>query len=263
VSITYWTNCNILTLDPLLVRSRSRSQLARSRSVAVALTDMDAENPRHKAEITELNGMNEDDIVALRWAKPVNRRSPGQRTAHLIVTMNDIETANRAITKGLYICSNSCRVERVRREPPRCLKFQGWNHFAKDCTVENNVCGNCSNGHRTSECPNPQTRRCASCKSSDHASWDRGCPEFVKRLSDFNKRNPENSLQFFPTTETWTWTVNNNDNNFSSTVSKEREKPRHEPPGRPVHVEDGHLHTRTRHLHTQARQGEETQRYWQ
>jgi hypothetical protein len=196
-------------------------------------TDMDAENPRHKAEITELNGMNEDDIAALRWAKPVNRRSPGQRTAHLIVTMNDVETANRAITKGLYICSKSCRVERVRREPPRCLKCQGWNHFAKDCTVETNVCGNCSNGHRTSECPNPQTRRCASCKSSDHASWDRGCPEFVKRLSDFNKRNPENSLQFFPTTETWTWTANTNENNFSSTTPKEREKPRHEPPGRP------------------------------
>jgi hypothetical protein len=107
-----------------------------------APTDMDAENPRHKAEITETNGLNEDDIVALRWAKPVNRRQPGQRTAHLIITMNNVDNANRAIAKGIYICNKNCRVERVKREPPRCLKCQGWNHFAKECTVDVNVCGN-------------------------------------------------------------------------------------------------------------------------
>lgn len=194
-------------------------------------TDMDTDNPRHKAEISETNGLNEDDIVSLRWAKPANRRNPGQRTAHLIITTSDVEVANRAITKGMYICSKSCRVERVKREPPRCLKCQGWNHFAKECTVEIEVCGNCSNNHRTNECPNPHIRRCASCKSSDHASWDRGCPEFVKRLSDFNKRNPENSLHFFPTTETWTWSTN--ENTIKQTAPRENEKGRHEPSGWP------------------------------
>jgi hypothetical protein len=166
--------------------------------------------------------------VSLRWAKPVNRRSPGQRTAHLVITMNNVKIANRAIAKGMYVCSKNCRVERVKREPPRCLKCQGWNHFAKECTVKVNVCGNCSNSHRTSECPNPHTRRCTSCKSSDHASWDRTCPEFFKRLSDFNKRNPENSLHFFPTTETWTWSART-----VTSYRRTRRKPDTNPPSRP------------------------------
>jgi hypothetical protein len=194
-------------------------------------TDMDAENPRHKTEIVETNSLNEDDIVTIQWAKPVARRNPGQRTAHLIITMTDADTANRAIAKGMYICYKNCRVERVKKEPPRCLKCQGWNHFTKDCTFKTNVCGNCSNNHRTSKCLTPQAKRCASCKSSDHASWDRGCPEFVKRLSDFNKRNPEKSLHFFPTTETWTWSAS--ENNVKSTISRPSENTRYEPLGRP------------------------------
>ena len=43
----------------------------------------------------------------------------------------------------------------------------------------------------------------------DHASWSRECPTFMKKLSEFNDRNPENALQYIPTTELWTWTVSN------------------------------------------------------
>jgi hypothetical protein len=45
------------------------------------------------------------------------------------------------------------------------------------------------------------------CKSKGHASWSRTCPAFMKRLAEFNARNPDNSLQFFPTSDAWTWTM--------------------------------------------------------
>ena len=37
-------------------------------------------------------------------------------------------------------------------------------------------------------------------------SWSRSCPTFLRKTEEYNTRNPENSLQFFPTTDPWTWT---------------------------------------------------------
>ena len=51
--------------------------------------------------------------------------------------------------------------------------------------------------------------RCVSCGTNDHASWNRAYPTFLKKTEEFNSRNPENTLHFFPTTESWTWTPSN------------------------------------------------------
>ena len=50
-------------------------------------------------------------------------------------------------------------------------------------------------------------KRCASCKTDNHASWSRLCPTFLQKLNEFNSRNPDNSLQFFPTADPWTWSA--------------------------------------------------------
>ena len=166
------------------------------------------ENQSHCQEICEANSLDPDTITTLKWVKPVHRRTQTQRTAHLFLTFNNADAANRAITNGLYICNRRCHAERVKREPTRCLKCQGWNHFAKDCIEEQDKCGNCTKNHRTSDCPTPLTRACVSCKTDDHASWSRECPTFIKKLNDFNDRNPENALQYIPTADPWTWTAN-------------------------------------------------------
>jgi hypothetical protein len=70
---------------------------------------------------------------------------------------------------------------------------------------EHDKCGNCTKGHRTSDCSTPLARVCVSCKTDDHASWSRECPTFIKKLNDFNDRNPENALQYIPTADPWTW----------------------------------------------------------
>ena len=173
-------------------------------NVPLAITP---ENQDHRQEICEANSLDKEAITTMRWAKPVHRRAQEQRTAHLILTFSSADAANRAITNGLFICSKRCYVERVKREPTRCLKCQGWNHFARECIEEDDKCGNCAKNHRTSECLTPEARCCVSCKSNEHASWSRECPPFIKRLNDLNERNPENALQYIPTADPWTWTA--------------------------------------------------------
>ena len=102
------------------------------------------EDKRHRHEIYEANNIEKEIILAMRWAKPIHRRALTQRTAYLILTFNSADVANRAITNGIYICNRRCHAERVKHEPTRCLKCQGWNHFAKDCQEENDKCGNCT-----------------------------------------------------------------------------------------------------------------------
>ena len=166
---------------------------------------IDPTNANHKAEINEANGLEDSKVItALRWAKPINRRSEQQVSAHLVVSFANPEAANRAITKGLIICNKKCHTERIKREPLRCLKCQGWNHMAKDCEEALSKCSNCAENHRTANCLNPRKTRCVSCKSDGHASWSRECPVFLKKVDELNARNPDNLLPYFPTADPWT-----------------------------------------------------------
>ena len=65
------------------------------------------EDPKNRQEVCEANNLEPGMVTMMRWVKPVNRRSQEQRTAHLIVTYNSADTANRAITNGIYICTSS------------------------------------------------------------------------------------------------------------------------------------------------------------
>ena len=169
---------------------------------------LNPEDQKHRQEVCEANSLEDETITAMRRVKPVHRRAPMQRTAHLILTFNNADAANRAITNGLYICNRRCHTEKTKREPTRCLKCQGWNHFAKDCEEKDEKCGNCTKNHRTNECPTHLARCCVSCKSDEHASWSRDCPTFIRKLNDLNDRNSKNSLQYIPTADPWTWTTN-------------------------------------------------------
>ncbi len=177
---------------------------------------LDPTNKEHLKEICEVNQLEDETISTIRWAKPIARRSPGQRSAHLIVTFTDVNEANRAVANGLTICNRRTRVEKIKKEPTRCLKCQGWNHFAKECLENHDTCGNCAENHRTSLCPNPMRRSCASCKVDTHASWSRACPVFLKKSEECNRRFPENALTFIPSSDPWTWIANSQSNEDQS-----------------------------------------------
>jgi hypothetical protein len=147
------------------------------------------------------------ELTTTRWAKPISKRTPHQRTAHLVITFSNPVAANRAIAGGLVICNKKCHVEKIKREPIRCMKCQRWNHMARDCKERGSTCSNCAGTHMTFACKTPHIKGCISCKSNEHASWSRECPTFLRKVEDFRERNPETALPFFPTEDHWTWST--------------------------------------------------------
>jgi len=172
-----------------------------------ASTSIDPDNEEHLREIAETNGIKDGEILAMRWVKPITRRDRAdQRTAHLILTFSNADTANRSILLGLTICQRRVRVAKSKKEPIRCMKCHKWNHVAWECIAKEDTCGTCGeNGHWTKDCTNKANKRCVSCNTDDHASWSRMCPTFLKKCDELDKRTPENSLPFFPSLEAWTW----------------------------------------------------------
>ncbi len=85
-------------------------------------------NSNHIIEIHEVNQLETGTIKSARWVKPVARRSPSQRSAHLILSFTDVNAANRALSGGLTICHSRTKVGKIKKEPIRCLKCQNWNH---------------------------------------------------------------------------------------------------------------------------------------
>jgi hypothetical protein len=85
----------------------------------------------------------------MHWAKLPERQSMGQKTVHLIIAFTDANAANRAISEGLIICNKRAHVEKAKSDPVRCLKCYRWNHFAKECVLTHDRCGNCAEVHRT------------------------------------------------------------------------------------------------------------------
>lgn len=153
------------------------------------------------------NQLADNSLASMRWIKPPHKRPPGQTMAFALLQVNDPETANKLIKEGLYIDRNLIRVKKDKREPIRCAKCQRFSHIARNCNANKDTCGTCADTHRTDDCNAYKTVRCVSCRSNDHASWSRDCPEFGKRSDDLSLKYPENSLPYFPTSETWTHTL--------------------------------------------------------
>lgn len=174
-------------------------------------------NPTDLQDVCDANDIPIDDLLKARWAKAPERRSPSQSTAHLILTLTDPNTANNIIAAGLIICNKRVSVAKCKKEPVRCLKCQGWNHLTAECNSNHDTCGTCGKEHKTNDCDNKQSKRCMSCKTDDHTSWNRNCPTFVKKCEEHNSRSPENSMPFFPTEEAWTWTQDAPDTERSHT----------------------------------------------
>lgn len=164
----------------------------------------DPDAQEHLREIEEVNGLAKYAIAKARWIKPTYRRKPGQRIAHASFLITDVNLANRCIKEGLEVCGARTYPTKLKQEPAQCMKCRGWGHFANECNQTSSTCGTCGGEHRTSDCEVENRRFCVSCRSDSHASWDRNCPEFIKRCAWYDDKHPDNTLKYFPTDEAWT-----------------------------------------------------------
>ncbi|TFK57978.1 hypothetical protein BDN72DRAFT_782662, partial [Pluteus cervinus] len=127
------------------------------------VTDFDTELD----EICEMNGLPRGTIVRMRWIKPVEKRNTTQKYAYAIATLNSIDATNSIISNGLWIRGKKAPAERETKDPTRCMKCQGFDHWAKECKHAHDVCTNCAGKHRTRDCTAPGVRKCANCKTDN------------------------------------------------------------------------------------------------
>jgi hypothetical protein len=161
------------------------------------------ENRMHHREIEEVNGLKHHSIRKVRWIKPVARRRMGQMHAYAILTISSAKYANTLIRDGLIVCGTRVRPEKQKMEPIQCMKCRKWGHFAGECTASDNTCGTCGGEHCTNVCQNRSKLWCISCQTTNHASWDRNCPEFQRRCYLMDEQNPENNMPYFPMEQDW------------------------------------------------------------
>ena len=170
-------------------------------------TTFDPDEDAHIREVEEANGLEKNVITKARWIKPVYRRKPDQRVAHLSLMFTDPSVANSCIRVGITICNANLYPVKLKQEPAQCMKCRGWGHYANDCKNINSTCGTCGGEHRTGDCTEAGKKFCVSCKSDTHSSWDRNCPEFIKRCAWYDEKHPDNALRYFPTEADWTQEV--------------------------------------------------------
>ena len=167
----------------------------------------DPANQEHLREVESMNNLPPKTIGKARWIKPEYRRHPKQKFAYATLSLTSACEANRLIRDGMSICSTRTFPKRLKYEPRQCMKCRKWGHYASECRAENDTCGTCGGDHTTRDCNEGDRRYCVSCRTEDHASWDRSCPEFQRKSAHFDSIHPENALTYFPTDEEWTHSV--------------------------------------------------------
>ena len=158
----------------------------------------------HLREVETINKLAPNSISKARWIKPLYRRHAKQTVAYATLSLNSANEADRLIRDGMYICSNRTYPKRLKCEPKQCMKCRKWGHFAAECQAKTDTCGTCGENHVTKDCADKGKRYCVACKATDHTSWDRSCPEFQRKIAQFDEIHPENALMYFPTKESWT-----------------------------------------------------------
>lgn len=173
-------------------------------SVIAELTPVSfKENDQMEIREVELqNNIPENSIQRATWLKPIRRRKPSQRSAHLLLDFTNPEAVNKAIRYGLVIHGTRVEVRKKQIEPLRCLKCQiiPSNHLATHCKQLHDQCGQCRGFHWTSQCPVTDSNQyyCANCRKEGHAAWDRNCPAYTKAVNDLSNRTPDNKYKYFP-----------------------------------------------------------------
>ena len=164
----------------------------------------DPENEENLWEVESTNDLPPKTISKVWWIKPAYWRHPRQQYAYVTFSLSTAAEANRLIRDGMFICSRRAFSQRLKYEPRQCMKCHKWGHYANDCQATINTCRTCGGDHMTRDCKTIGKRYCISCHTEDHASWDRTCPEFLRKSAHFNELHLENALTYFLTAETWT-----------------------------------------------------------
>ena len=157
------------------------------------------DNPRDLRELEAVNGWNPNELTAMHWIKPIDKRRQGQQHAHLILKFTTPQRANEAIMNGMAVHGRHLPVEKLRKEARRCLRCQKLEpgHLARDCDWDIDICGTCGQDHATRDCDTGKFH-CINCNSDKHASWSRTCPAFIEATHKIQNADRLERYRFYP-----------------------------------------------------------------
>ena len=172
--------------------------------------NFNTDEPSALREVERKNSLPIGSTKSARWIKPIERRNPKQRRAHMSMDLFRPCDANRIIREGLIVLGPRCPTRKLLPEPIRCMKCQSFegSHFAKDCTKLTDTCGTCAGNHRTKDCEvsSSDQRFCANCQEPGHAAWDRECPVYITKAKKYQSHIADARYRFYPEREdpsTW------------------------------------------------------------
>lgn len=155
-------------------------------------------NPDHLRVIEEYNGLEAFSIVSITWCRPITKRAANQSFATATAFISSAQSANRILHDNFYISDKRITVQKDTRQPLLCNKCQQYGHIRRECPNDLR-CSTCASSHDIGSCTNRDRPNCVSCgPASQHPSNDHQCPAFQRRMSDLNKRFPDDALPHFP-----------------------------------------------------------------
>ena len=110
--------------------------------------DLDAAKRQVEAD----NRLRKGSLAHARYIKPVQKRSPNQKVAHVILGFETRSDVNAAIARAwISIGGRRVTAEKLIGEPRRCFKCQNvkGNHMADRCPEKNPKCARCAGEHYT------------------------------------------------------------------------------------------------------------------
>lgn len=149
------------------------------RTDEVNMDDKDGTVARIKAKNGSVPSLKDFDIYWIGWLK---LPQANQRTALLALECSNAYQANAAIEEGLVIGSElrSYRLYNRVCRILQCFNCQNYGHGTLQC-VKPNACCYCGGKHRSIECKEKTTAKCAVCGENHHA-YDQLCKERKREI---------------------------------------------------------------------------------
>ena len=139
--------------------------------------DLDVTEPELLEELSDL----------VTCVKRINRRVNGKQepTRSVLLTFSTAK-----LPETVYLGYEKRKVSEFRPRVTRCFNCQKFCHSATICH-EKVRCSRCGKNHKSDECPNKDTPKCANCGGRHSAAYQ-GCEKYKTAKSIPNLKNDEN-----------------------------------------------------------------------
>lgn len=194
-------------------------------------------------EIERDNHLEKGTIEGIRWMRDTKHWKDGQKAAHAVINVSNIQIANNLLRDGIIIEKQRHKTRKLEEDPRRCYKCQKLNpgHVAAQCPEKADICPNCAGDHVGSQCNVDEGKyACATCKARgwkhDHAAWFKACPSLRAEKERLRTKNPGMRYKFFLTDESWTQVILEDGENTDSFAEKWQKRQQES------HQENTHYH---------------------